>query len=328
MSSLRASRIPSLLKAIASGSSSNPAVSGCVASRIYGSDMTLLDAPDSDRDLTAEPSYPRWPTLKRERALQHSAALSHLYSTYTESLGPTTTLSYGDDGYATVRARVAHRPSAYQWSLVFGDIIHNYRASLDALTWAVAHLDGREPSNPSQIQFPITKSASEWVRLSKKAWFNELPRFVKDRLHDVQPYRVPDPANAVADVLHQLDIKDKHHESLAISVFARSGQEMPVVFESDEPDAIQAVADTAEYPHRPGPIEDGDIVFRIKLDGRAQFKVAPELPLRLTTTLNGETLDVWHLLRTIDAQVALTLASVESGQGSRRFQMIRSAMED
>lgn len=296
--------------------------------RDYGLSVTPGTSPDFERDLATEPSYPRWPALKRERALQHSAALYHLYLTYMESLGPTTVVTYDDDGYATVRARITHHPPAYEWSLVFGDIIHNYRASLDALTWAVAHLDDRDPPNPVQIQFPIATSASDWRKLNKQQWFGQLPEFIRNRLHDLQPYRLPDPANAVAAVLHKLDIEDKHHESLEISVFARSAQEMPIAFTSDEPDVIFEVESTAEYPHRPGPISDGDVVFRIKLDGRARLMEAPMLPLQLTTSLNGKTRDVWHLLRTVDAQVALTLASVESGQASPRFQMIRQEMEE
>lgn len=284
---------------------------------------TDSDDRDRDRDLRLEAQYSSWPTLKHERASSHAATLWDLYSIYLESLGKTTTVEYDDAGYAIVRARITHLPPSNEWSLIFGDAIHNYRAALDALAWAVAHIDGRSPANTVQIQFPIATSRREWEQLGKKQWFAHLPPFIRERLHDVQPFQFPEPDTAIAVVLHRLDIKDKHHESLALSVLARSAHEMPIVYRSRDPEVILEVADTAEYPHTPGPIEDGDIVFRIKLDGRATVADAPRLPIRLTTTLDGEPLDVWHLLNTIDRQVALTLASVESGQASERFQTLR-----
>lgn len=275
-------------------------------------------AKNNDRALSMDPDYSRWPALKYERAAQLSAQLHHAFVSYVESLGPTTAVSI-EGRYTAIRARIKHTAPTYEWSLIFGDIVHNYRAALDALAWAVAHLDGRQPTKPKDITFPIAMKEEEWSRIVKRPWLSDLPRFMQERFHSVQPYLDPDPYGAAASTLHELDIEDKHHASLTMGVFSLDARTAPLMIRSSRADTVARASASAEYPHQSGPIHDQDLMFRIELPEEDQADVMPfDLPLRLTTELRGQVLDAFHLIRIVGAQVALTIAIVEDGYESER----------
>lgn len=93
--------------------------------------------------------------------------------------------------------------------LVFGDVIHNLRASLDHLACQLVEVAGRSASD--QTAFPIFKS----TRIDESSFsrrVNGMSDAAKEKIRSMQPYKNGE--GHYLWVLHKLDIADKHHKIL------------------------------------------------------------------------------------------------------------------
>lgn len=236
------------------------------------------------------------------------------------SLGAETTAHYSEDRRTvTFFASLSSSPPVHEWSLAFGDVIHNYRSALDALAWAMAHLDGNKPSSSvaHKIYFPMKKTPeSFWA--TANSTLKSVPRDVIERMEMVQPYHVL-PGQRVEDgialVLNQLDIDDKHKAALTVRTIAADRTSYSIVWRPQDRNAPETPgSSTPEWVADERPLRDGDPVVRWTFDNPVEYAEITELPLRLRTFSDSTGGDVFELLRLIDQQVAETFAVVETGK--------------
>ncbi|MBK8447340.1 MAG: hypothetical protein IPL41_11850 [Micropruina sp.] len=109
--------------------------------------------------------------------------------------------------------RAPHGIPKHDWSLDIGDAIHNIRSAFDALAWGMAHANGKQPTHPKSVKFPICETDKQW-REGVKDWIGELPEQLQDRLRIVQPFTFAPPgAASVLPMVHEvLEIQDAQAE--------------------------------------------------------------------------------------------------------------------
>jgi hypothetical protein len=116
------------------------------------------------------------------------------------------------------------RHSPPDWSLQVGDIVHNLRSSLDAVTYALSVHHSGVPSDrvARDIQFPLVDTPSEWA--SKKKHVRLVKADVQDLIELAQPYHRTDPRfKHPLSVLRDLSNIDKHrHLHLARGAVTKS----------------------------------------------------------------------------------------------------------
>ena len=103
-------------------------------------------------------------------------------------------------------------PPFDEWSIRFGESLHNLRSALDNLVWGLATLDGTEPQRPKALQFPIVEKAADWQSESKR--ISELSAAARSAIEGVQPFQRNgqdgNPENDPLLLLSRLNIVDKH----------------------------------------------------------------------------------------------------------------------
>lgn len=131
--------------------------------------------------------------------------------------------------------KIVTPPPLTDLSLILGDAIHAYRSALDAALWEVGHVDGRVPSDPRSIQFPVAKTGSSWRDAKSKI---DVESEFLDRIQHLQPFAesVEEGTHGLG-LLHDLDIRDKHKSSIvavpqpldasiASSLYLEAGQQV------------------------------------------------------------------------------------------------------
>lgn len=236
------------------------------------------------------------------------------------SLGVETRAEYSEDRcVVTFYAVLTTAPPAYEWSLAFGDAIHNYRSALDALAWAMATLDGNAPSKQyeKQIYFPM-KQTFEAFEKEARTKLSSVPRFILERMARVQPYHVK-PGEAVEDgialVLHDLDIADKHKAAIEAHAVALDKTSYSLMCRVMDPDGeFDLTASSAEWIAPTRALRDGDPVVRWTFPAPVEEVEIAELPLRLIVRHGGKDHDVFELLQMIDSQVGQTFRVIDTGK--------------
>lgn len=199
-----------------------------------------------------------------------------------------------------------------EMSLSLGDALHNARASLDALTWDLAHQNGLEPERPTRIQFPICRDEEkQWPTVERD--LATVPPEALARIRGVQPFLNDDPKSAALGFLHDLDIRDKHRASLEC-VFQ--------VHEFSLDDTVISFVDPAEIPDPPvtlefvhdGVLNDGDVILRLTSSARMKAaKVPAAMAWRTVIGLDGQQVDLGSLLSAIIQSVEWTHEVVRYG---------------
>ena len=105
--------------------------------------------------------------------------------------------------------------------------IHDFRACLDNLAFALARLHKDPPDKPAKIYFPIFQDEQEYSDKTKPC-LRQMPDKVKDALKNIQPFnRKGDVVGNVSDglpaddplvLLNELENSDKHRIPLAFSL--------------------------------------------------------------------------------------------------------------
>ncbi len=136
---------------------------------------------------------------KLDRAKTHCDVLKHEIDTAFRSKSNRIGLSveYDDEsGYHIFRADTFPDDQLTRWGLIVGDAIHNLRGALDHLAWALSlhGRDGRDPRNPTTVQFPIRKGPDPNRRPEdfrggrKEALWDVLPHH-RAIIDNSQPYK-------------------------------------------------------------------------------------------------------------------------------------------
>lgn len=155
---------------------------------------------------------PVLPVMKLARARHHQAELSSQLAVWQAGRPIVADLSVsGHDRSAIVgRLRVRQPPLTNQWSLVFGDAVHNCRSALDAAMWAFASMGGVVPPKPRQVQFPIFDDPVRWDRFAADN-LSTVPSPVLLRTRMLQPFEQTDPQTISGlSLLQEFSNADKH----------------------------------------------------------------------------------------------------------------------
>jgi hypothetical protein len=114
-----------------------------------------------------------------------------------------------------------------EWSLIFGDAIHNFRATLDHLTVQLAILGQKRALTPDEVQaagFPVLEKPDDWKLVAGPNKVKLLRSGERERIRELQPFNATDQSIWGRDAtvyggvrpprliyaLHLADIFDKH----------------------------------------------------------------------------------------------------------------------
>lgn len=279
-----------------------------------------------ERELRVGREYSVWPYLKWGNADRLAHRLRSEYQMWRASLGLETRAEYSDDRRTvTFYANIATSAPTHEWSLAFGDIIHNYRSALDSLAWAMAHLDGRRPDerDAAHIYFPIKKTFAQFDS-EARGRLKSVPGFVLTRMEQVQPYHVL-PGQAVDDgialILHDLDIEDKHKAALETRAVAADRTTYGIVYKPLDRSTWVESADSMvpEWLAPERAISNSDPIVRWTFRQPVEEAEIPDLPLRLVVERKGKKHDVFELLHLINQQIAETFAIIETGKARSQW---------
>jgi hypothetical protein len=122
--------------------------------------------------------------------------------------------------------RVQKMPNLTRWGLLFGEIVHHLRATLDNFACEIAAQSSQTSSiSLTDVQFPIYRNRKDWDDSGAKK-IKKLPLTCRNAIFDVQPFHltkdgVPPEDHCLA-ILNILDNADKHQVHIRLS----SGQEI------------------------------------------------------------------------------------------------------
>lgn len=163
-----------------------------------------------------------WPEIKLGRAYVHIMEFQSRVEEW-ESLGPLRTKAVQISPHEMwITLDVVVPPPLELLASVMGDAIHNLRSALDAAAWEMAHFDGAAPTTEDAekaIHFPLYLDPSKFVRWVDRV--GSLAEVFVARLEAEQPYHRAAAQSAAGQqdtlsILHDLDIVDKHRNSLAV----------------------------------------------------------------------------------------------------------------
>jgi len=220
--------------------------------------------------------------LKLSRAEHHHEVLRDLITRFLDSK-PYGVVEKRDSetGRDVLRARIRKQIDP-RWSLVLGDALHNYRATLDQLVYVLSSTQGREA--PARCEFPIYAEKtgdSGFFRYKRNgelvpgcgAWkIRGVRKRPQQIIRGLQPYQRGKEARAEALwLLQELNIRDKHRllnvagSQMLGAVVYREGYEIVPVYGSFEADSILAyVARTRG--RKPKPNVDFEPFFDVVLN--------------------------------------------------------------
>jgi hypothetical protein len=158
------------------------------------------------------------PSLKLQRARQLMHDLRSAIDEYRYGAGFHVDL-VPDAATSTIAfvLRVTEPPRLDEWALLFGDGVHNARASLDHLAWCLDPKPARDTSFPIFMDTPHDWPPPAVARM---------PKIVQDIIWSLQPFHETnagrEPARHPLGTAHEMDIRDKHR-TLTVAVAALGG---------------------------------------------------------------------------------------------------------
>ncbi|GAA1620791.1 hypothetical protein [Leucobacter chromiireducens] len=277
--------------------------------------MTETTAP---RILRPGEDYSLWPNMKWARARQLASELLHSVSLQSASSRAGLDVDISEDKLsATFSVREAAPKPIHEWSLLFADVIHNYRAALDALAWEMAHLDGKRPrpQDEARIYFPICTSKTQWEKQAKGP-LASVPHYILRRLFAVQPFHAEPVEQGVLVSLHRLDIADKHKGQVKASVLVRQGATTYTSFRLEEgyTNTVHESRPAEEWLTDGSPVRKGQPVFRINTGSPIAWAESHmPLPLKLAVELGGREIEIFPLIDTIEKQFGSVFQVINTG---------------
>jgi len=274
-------------------------------------------------DLNQSPST--WPGSKLVRAQTHLGELHSRVNAWLASEPYTTRAEIAADNLSwRLILQVTQQPPVIEWSTIAGDCVHNFRSALDAAVWEFAALDGATPPNPKSLYFPIVGDASKWGA-AVRSQLAGVPEEYVQRIESVQPFNhVATPGHRSAlELLHQLDIDDKHRAGVAAEVVPTSARHRGQVrFGSDEEAARNTPPKSKGGPQE---IKHGAVlVEETTMDPIVEVRGGFDLTLAVTlTTSIGKV----HLLEALGMLNQATVATLNVLHGAGEVVHLSSPIE-
>jgi hypothetical protein len=178
-------------------------------------------------------------------------------------------------------------PVPLRFAVLAGEIIHHLRSCLDHIVWALATRDGQ--TTDDRIAFPVCSTAGKFRKAVRNGIIRGVPDRAEQLIEALQPYRSADPPNSVVQVLHDLDIADKHKLLVVVSHMMVLGNTI-VVTRNDCADpnfgielpSISVGKDGRPMAQYPWAIEDGVEVHAVPY----RSKQKPELELEMRSDMH------------------------------------------
>ena len=194
------------------------------------------------------------------------------------------------------------------WAWKLADFLHNQRAVLDNLAWALVRGFDIEMSKQEekQLYFPLCNTIEDFKKMLKKDPLGKLPFFVQERLRATQPLLLGE--NAPHGILHWLDrieIQDKHRSSLELKY--RSDLDTNFHYVILDGDNREIGIDHFEKVYK-----GGDLVGRVELGrafGKSKISTAEVLEFEIDLWLEKGDLqaEVSGFLEVLTRQIGLTI---------------------
>ncbi|MEN2743380.1 hypothetical protein [Sinomonas halotolerans] len=174
----------------------------------------------------------------------------------------------------------------------------------------MAHFNGAKPIRPKAVAFPVCQDRKQW-NTALKAWIGEIHPEFQHRLLIMQPFTYAGGRMTVLSMLHDLDIQDKHRDSLTVSAELH-GLDFGGSFEYEE---HSAHAVPWVELHEDAKLEDGTVLGTIHAGApvrmHGQLILRPLVKAQLV--YNDEVHDVLPMLHQFSVEVGRCLGILMSG---------------
>lgn len=139
-------------------------------------------------------------------------------------------------------------------SVLAGEVVHHLRCTLDHVVWALASKNNL--SSGERITFPVCETSEKFKSAVRNGIIKGISRAFHPLIESLQPYRTADPKNSIIQIVHDLDIMDKHRLLVVVTHAVRMGGNIVINGE-----LTSEVAIIAATPPDPSPffraVEDG-----------------------------------------------------------------------
>ncbi|WP_139178468.1 hypothetical protein [Janthinobacterium sp. OK676] len=207
--------------------------------------------------------------LKLNRACEQVQLLSHSISDWAAN-NPVTAdckLSDGRLGFQLIQKDFTIAPSLDEWSLQFGECVHNLRSALDNLVFALARVKCDPPEKPISIAFPIYQDREKFEKDGRKK-INQLPMAAAELIEKLQPFqrdgshKFGTPERDALVLLQSLSNDDKHKvPSVVVLAPTEMGHDFDVSFYSDEDASANVQPDVTVWV---GPLLPGTVLMELR----------------------------------------------------------------
>ncbi len=167
-------------------------------------------------------------------------------------------------GYKLILDRYDSPETPQDWSLCFGEIVHNLRSGLDNLAFALARTQLDPPTNPRAIHFPICEKETQLDRTR----LNQLPEKAVEMIERIQPYHrnkvdvLGCPEQDPLVLLQKFSNTDKHQIPPVVLVAPeRISLSTSVKFYSDEDASANVPPDVTVWA---GPLEPEAVLLEYR----------------------------------------------------------------
>lgn len=288
---------------------------------------------DQPRILRPGEDYSLWPSMKWTRAQQLANQLFYSIRLQSASSRAGLDVEISEDRLsATFLVREAAPMPIHEWSLLFGDILHNYRSALDALAWELAHLDGKKPhpSHSRKLYFPICLSKTEWDKKVKGS-LASIPEDIRRRLYAVQPFHSSPVEKGIFVILHKLDIADKHKGQVKANVVIRDRSTFQYTFRLERNQEFVPLEGkpATEWLAGDSPVKVGQPVFKMNSGVPIEWAESQmALPLKLYVEHEGSEFEIFSLIENIEAQFEATFSIINTGRSPEQPDRAYELLED
>jgi len=212
--------------------------------------------------------------VKLSRAWALNEQLSKEIEAYKDSRPVLLDVSYdGATQRLSLKAKVTRQPPSV-WSAQIGEIVHNFRSSLDHVVYELA---GRPTRRGSKTQFPIFETEPGFLKRGVTQFLEAVPAPAVEYIRSIQPFAVEGHTNPLW-LLMQLNDLDKHR---APRVAMNQLLEYDLTWEVAYPFNV-----VSQWRKSIGEIRDGDEIYG------AVFSGTPTWPFKSKETKGLVAMDV------------------------------------
>jgi hypothetical protein len=116
-------------------------------------------------------------------------------------------------------------------SVLTGEIIHHLRSTFDHLVWAASNKEGLSSTKLKRITFPVCATPDKFKEAVKNGQLSGTSESLKEFVESLQPYKSDDSRNSIIQILHDLDVIEKHKLLILVTHAVRMGGNLKLIGE-------------------------------------------------------------------------------------------------